>query len=88
MPTEDFKAKMTDYRNQLKTLVGTAAQLKSNLLTTADQLEGQDKSEMIANVTLALRAMEDAAMRFGKAVQASEGGVSPLGGPDTPTTKA
>lgn len=87
MPTEDFKAKMTDYRNQLKTLVGTAAQLKTDLLT-ADQLEGQDKSEMIANVTLALRAMEDAAMRFGKAVQASEGGVSPLGGPDTPTTKA
>lgn len=32
-----------------------------------------DKSEMIANATLAYRHMEDAAMRLGKAIQAYEG---------------
>lgn len=32
-----------------------------------------DKGEMIANVTIAYRHLEDAAMRLGKAIQAYEG---------------
>lgn len=35
-----------------------------------------DKGEMIANVTLAYRHLEDAAMRLGKAIQAYETGNS------------
>ena len=35
-----------------------------------------DSGEMIANVTLAYRHLEDAAMRMGKAIQAYEGGKS------------
>lgn len=38
--------------------------------------EIKEKGEMIANVTLAYRHMEDAAMRLGKAIQAYEGGES------------
>lgn len=83
MPTQDFKNEMTNFRDALKLLVGNATQVIA-ALRTADELEGQNKSEMAANVTIAMRHLEDAAMRFGKAVQASDGGVSPLGGPNTP----
>lgn len=78
-----FKDEMDKQRETLKLLVGNAAQVKA-AVTVADAQPGQDKGEMIANVTIALRHLEDAAMRFGKAIQASAGGQSPLGGPDTP----
>lgn len=35
-----------------------------------------DKGEMIANITLAYRHLEDARMRMGKVIQAHEGGIS------------
>jgi hypothetical protein len=35
-----------------------------------------DTGEMHANITLAYRHLEDAAMRLGKAIQAADGGVS------------
>jgi len=35
-----------------------------------------DTGEVIANVTLAMRHLEDARMRLGKAIQAADGGVS------------
>lgn len=35
-----------------------------------------DLGEMIANVTLAYRHLEDASMRLGKAIQAADGGKS------------
>ena len=38
--------------------------------------EGADKGEMIASLMLAYRALEDARMRMGKAIQAHEGGES------------
>lgn len=40
------------------------------------EFDGMDKSEMIANATLAYRHCEDVAMRLGKAIQAYEGGKS------------
>ncbi len=83
MPTQDFKDKMTELRNTLAALVSDTAEVFA-ALKVADQLEGQDKGEMCANVMLGLRHLEDAAMRFGKGIQASSGGVSPLGGPSTP----
>ena len=36
----------------------------------------QDEGEMKANLTLTYRHLEEAAMRFGKALQAKNGGVS------------
>jgi len=35
-----------------------------------------DNCELIANLTLAYRHLEDASMRLGKAIQAQDGGVS------------
>lgn len=83
MNTDAFKELMTRQRTVLAEVVAAAAQVKAEI-AAADQLEGQDKGEMIANVMLALRDAESAAMRFGKAIQAASGGVSPLGGPTTP----
>lgn len=77
---------MSKQRDTIKLLVANAAQSIA-AVKAADQLEGQDKGEMIANQMLALRHLEDAAMRFGKAIQAADGGVSPLGGPNTPGTQ-
>lgn len=84
MPAEDFKAEMTKQRDTIALLVGNAAQ-SIEAVRAADEQPGQDKNEMCANMMIGLRALEDAAMRFGKAIQASSGGKSPLGGPDTPT---
>ena len=41
-----------------------------------DAPEGANKGEMIANLMLAFRSLEDARMRMGKAIQAHEGGES------------
>lgn len=83
MPSEDFKVEMSKQRESIALLVANAAQAFA-AIKIADQQEGQDKGEMCANVMLGLRHLEDAAMRFGKAIQASAGGISPLGGPATP----
>lgn len=86
MPKELFKTQMTGLRDECKNLLEMASDQKKLLIIAGPEAfdEGQDKSEMIANVILAIRHIEDASMRFGKAIQASEGGVSPLGGPNTP----
>lgn len=86
MPKEEFKGAMSSLREGIAPLVAQAGEIKKQLTAPSAQApeEGQDRGEMIANVVLALRHLEDAAMRFGKAIQASEGGVSPLGGPKTP----
>lgn len=83
MPNNSFTGEMSAQRETLKLLVGKATQA-IEAVKAADQLDGQNKGEMLANMTIAMRHMEDAAMRFGKAIQACSGGVSPLGGPDTP----
>ena len=67
------------YRESLKDLVASAVRTKAEVIS-----KGTYDGEVPANITLAIRHLEDAAMRFGKAIQAAEGGVSPLGGPDTP----
>lgn len=83
MPSDTVKEEMTKQRDTIALLVANAAQFITGV-KAGDELEGQNKGEMIANATIALRALEDAAMRFGKVIQASAGGVSPLGGPATP----
>ena len=83
IPTEEFKVKMTAFRESLKGLTGEAVAIKNEVAGGAE-IAGQNKGEMIANITIAYRHLEDAAMRFGKAIQAADGGESPLGGPNTP----
>lgn len=75
---------MSNQRETIALLVGKVADFVA-ALKASDPQEGQDKGEMCANAMLALRHLEDAAMRFGKVIQASAGGTSPLGGPATPS---
>ena len=56
--------------------VGELVKNLKNGIATRPTVVGQDTSEMIANMTLAYRHLEDAAMRIGKAIQAYEGGKS------------
>ena len=41
-----------------------------------ESIEGEDKGEILANITLTYRHLEDASMRLGKVIQATNGGVS------------
>lgn len=72
------KAKMDAFRHALAGLVAEAYLFATSLSDT-----DSNKGEQAANTMLAIRHMEDAAMRFGKVVQAGSGGTSPLGGPAT-----
>lgn len=74
---------MADLRTGIASLTQQANNIKNEIIRDP-QGEDQDKGEMIANTVLAIRHLEDAAMRFGKGIQASAGGESPLGGPATP----
>lgn len=59
------KAQCEEFRRQLKPI--------------ADDLRGRSQGaegEVIANLTIAYRHLEDASMRIGKAIQAIDGGVS------------
>jgi len=86
MDTASFKFAMDNMRKAIAAMVGEVDGTRV-LVVRGEDTEGQNKSEMIANVTLGMRHLEDAAMRFGKAIQAATGGVSPLGGPETPGQK-
>lgn len=87
METEQFKARMSAFREALAGLTADAVEIK-NTVAAESEVPGQNKGEILANVTLAYRHLEDAAMRFGKAIQAADGGTSPLGGPATPAAIA
>lgn len=70
-------AKLNAFRESLKGLVAEAVGLRQ-------EVHGVLDIEVGNNIELATRHLEDAAMRFGKSIQAASGGVSPLGGPNTP----
>ena len=50
-------------------------QLK-NSVQSRESIQGEDKGEILANITLTYRHLEDASMRLGKVIQATNGGVS------------
>jgi hypothetical protein len=57
----------------------TGAAVKDRMQYTIATIPENDKAdhrEVMANLTLAYRHLEDAAMRMGKVIQANEGGVS------------
>lgn len=59
------------FRHSIKV---TADMVKASRLTIHP--EAKDAGEIIANITLAYRHLEDASMRLGKAIQAYDGGAS------------
>ncbi len=78
-----FKDRCGNLRNSIAILVEQLAAFKDDT-NKSEIAQGENRGEVLANITLALRHAEDASMRLGKAIQAHEGGVSPLGGPSTP----
>lgn len=79
----DIKHDCDNLRRDIKNLGGYLMNVKAGLTGDAEhpaskyQLQPvSDKGEMIANVMLAYRHLEDAAMRLGKVIQAWDGGVS------------
>ncbi len=66
-------------RNDIKD-IAKKVQLLSKALKASPMSRDEDRrdldEEMIANVILAYRHLEDASMRLGKMIQASQGGVS------------
>ena len=84
----DFKGACDGLRAIIKDTVTTLVAIRDaqQNATVPQIVSVANRGEEIANLTIALRHLEDAAMRVGKAIQANQGGESPLGGPSTPAT--
>jgi len=68
--TKDCNAIRTTIKNAAHDVKAAADYVKS-----APREKGEDTGEMIANLMLCYRHLEDASMRLGKAIQAHDGGV-------------
>ena len=62
-------------RKQIKALAASILGMKERL-KDAEQGEKENRGEVIANLMLSYRHLEDASMRLGKVLQARDGGVS------------
>jgi hypothetical protein len=71
-----FNESCYNMRERLKVLARQVQGLKAHEVFAWPPEGAQDSGEMIANVMLAYRHLEDATMRLGKALQAFDGGQS------------
>lgn len=67
--------KMDNFRGHLKALGANLMRAKEQI-DSKDQREGENRGEVMANIMLAYRHIEDAAMRLGKVKQHMNGGKS------------
>lgn len=72
------KTECEDFRRQLKPIA-------DDLIARVHQ-DGELRPEVIANIMLAYRHLEDASMRLGKAIQAIDGGISVYDKDQVPAT--
>ena len=71
----DFTDKMNAMRDNIESNVKLLDVIKKDTIQTPTK-EGENRGEMMSNLILAYRHLEDAKMRCGKAIQAFDGGVS------------
>ncbi len=71
-----FNESGSHLRRGLKEFAKIVLDLKKHKVFQTNGSDAADKGEMTANIILAYRHLEDAAMRLGKAIQAYDGGVS------------
>lgn len=80
-----FIRRVNEQREGIKRTAALVKEIKTSALTgnhlgttEADSAisKVEDRGEVIANLTLAYRHLEDASMRLGKAIQAADGGTS------------
>lgn len=74
-PTETFRDNCRDLRTRIDALAKEVFKLRTEPPRWVPA-DGVDNGEVMANIMLAYRHLEDARMRLGKAIQATEGGVS------------
>ena len=75
MENESFDETLVRFRTILKNIAPEVKELKSNKQKReVDKVE--DIGEVLANLTLTYRHLEDASMRIGKTIQARAGGKS------------
>jgi hypothetical protein len=75
MNTQTIESAVEEARGYVKANAKGLLDLKATIAAT-EAIEGEDRGEVMANITLAYRHLEDAAMRLGKVLQARNGGVS------------
>ena len=77
MPAETIVKSIVENRTSLKDVAGHLSLFIKDLKTTGGSDDPKsDNGEMFANLMLAYRHIEDASMRLGKAIQATDGGAS------------
>lgn len=75
--SDKLDARCSKLRIDIKSVTSNIATLRGELSARMIDLKpASDAGEVIANVTLSLRHLEDAAMRLGKVIQAYDGGIS------------
>lgn len=73
-PTDES---FNNIRKNIKSIASNLLEIKNVYSgTDAPSITVENKGEVIANLMLAYRHLEDASMRLGKAIQAYDGGVS------------
>lgn len=70
-----FEEKMSDIRQKIKSLSEYLLFTKNQVSKTPEN-EKEERGEVMANLTLSYRHLEDASMRIGKVLQYRSGGVS------------
>lgn len=73
MPT--FESVINDLRKEIKDLAAKIDNQKQ-YKNGCEVAEGENRGEVMANLTLSYRHLEDASMRLGKVLQHLNGGVS------------
>ena len=77
--TPEFKTSVDDLRREIGDIEIRVHELAQHEAFSSGAPEGSpnaDPGEMISNIVLAFRHLEDGRMRLGKVLQATEGGVS------------
>lgn len=72
----DFTEKTNDIRGKIKDLARYLKDTKEQKGRSEVASSAEDVGEVMANLTLSYRHLEDASMRLGKVLQALDGGVS------------
>lgn len=65
----------SEVRRDIKEIAARVQAIRDHLPSVTPR-ENENRGEVMANVTLAYRHLEDASMRMGKAIQATNGGIS------------
>ena len=74
--TENFAEDVLSRRKLIKEIAYSVKRLKEHPTFEDETPKGRDEGEIMANIMLAYRHLEDASMRLGKVLQANDGGVS------------